>query len=172
MASAPVPSRAEALVILQQGQAALDAAMDGLDPEAATRRPEGEWSAKDFVAHVTFWEDNALQALQAWTDGAVANVDRMLEEPGEDAVNAAAVEASFALGWDEVVARASRVHGALIEAIEGLDDDAWVQPALPEDPRSIGLRLGAILVGSDDDAWFDHVRAHTNDLDRMARAGG
>lgn len=171
-AAPATPSRSSAARILDDGFGFLLSSLAPLPEASLTERGTiggGDWSAKDLLGHITFWERNGVQALEAWARGGIAPVDRMLEAPGLDAANAAAVEAAFAFDLSQTRANAEQTHRALVDAINLLTDTAWELPALAGEEGSLGFRLGTILVGGDADL-FDHVSAHNADLEAFVAA--
>jgi hypothetical protein len=64
--------REEALATLAEGQSRVDALLSELTEDQFTRRGTiggGEWSAKDFLGHMAFWEEIALETLASWRRG-------------------------------------------------------------------------------------------------------
>jgi hypothetical protein len=58
------PTHAQAAATLEEGNAALAALFGHLSPAEMTRPATiggGEWSAKDLLAHVAFWEELLLR---------------------------------------------------------------------------------------------------------------
>lgn len=61
--------RDEAIGIVEGGQLALARLLDRLDAEAMTRPATiggGDWSAKDLLSHIAYWEELAVDTLTAW----------------------------------------------------------------------------------------------------------
>ena len=56
--------------------------------------------------------------------------------------------------WDNV-------HGELIRTIRTMSDARWERPATPRGRKSLGHRIGQLLIGREP---FAHADAHVNDL--------
>lgn len=158
--------RAEAVRILEEGYATVRALLGGLDDEAFARRGTiggGEWSAKDLLCHLMFWEANALEALEDWRAGQTWRKSGWFDEPGgDDRLNAQAEAEFLGLSPDEARGRAASTHVAVVAAVHDLSDEEWVRP-IPGAESGWGEGLGSILQGSDGTA-FTHAWAHLPDL--------
>ena len=124
----------------------------------------GEWSAKDLVAHLGLWEELALEVLEQWRRGEVLSVEALFAaEGGTDRLNDEGVRRFLDTSWDEVHARFEDLHGRVLAALGGIEDDEWSAPR-QGDPAGLGLgeRLGSLL-GSDEDP-YRHGSAHLPDL--------
>ena len=108
-------TRDEALATLGDGQTSLESLLARLlDDELA--RPAtiggGDWSAKDLLGHVAFWEELAIQALEAIRAGRPANAEAIFGAgaTGVDAANARNQEHTAAQSLAVVRLRATSVH--------------------------------------------------------------
>jgi Mycothiol maleylpyruvate isomerase N-terminal domain len=95
---------------------ALTDAYAGL-PEARLVEPGvvDDWSVKDIVAHVTTWEQEALQHLPVIIAGGTP--PRYAAQGGIDAFNARATRAGRRLSLAEVLRRRDETHARLVEFI-------------------------------------------------------
>lgn len=158
-------SRDEAIRVLDEGHAAARSLFERL-PAAALTRPGlegGGWSPADLVAHLAFWERNALEALDAWSRSQTAPIDRALRERGLNPVNAEAVAAGLALAPADALRAADETHLALMRAMRELSDERWLAPPTRSGRRSLARRLGGILGGPGGD--FRHADAHLPGLE-------
>jgi hypothetical protein len=159
--------REEAVRTLEEGYAATRALVGKLDDEAFARPATiggGDWSAKDLLCHLMFWERNALEALEDWADGRAWRSSDAFDEPGgDDRLNAAAYEEFAGLSGDEARAGAAAVHVSLVAAVHDLDDADWSRAVPGEESRTWGEGSGDILQGMDG-AAFRHAWAHLDDL--------
>jgi len=159
-----VPNQAEALKILMDGQAQLDALFSRLD-EAALMRPAtiggGEWSAKDLIGHIAFWEELALEAIDASRAGRKPAVD---EFKNADEANAHNQRNTAPQSLAETRKRAEAAHHAITAAIQAMSDQEWSAPlgGPSSQSRTLGERVGGILGGPR--GAFDHAWAHLDDL--------
>ena len=97
---------------------------------------EGELSAKDLVAHVTWYEREVLRMLSTRTMDVTG-----LWALGPDERNAAIFDQVRSMTLEDVRAESARVYAALIEQLELLPDEAYSNAA-----RFAGHaeRLGAV----------------------------
>jgi uncharacterized protein (TIGR03083 family) len=75
------------------------------------------WSVKDILAHVTTWEQEALEHLPLIIAGGTP--PRYAEQGGIDAFNARATEAGRRRSLAEVLARRDETHARLLDFIRG-----------------------------------------------------
>src|SRR5438034_11493279 len=90
----PVPTRAEAIRILERERRTTLGFLQRLPARAITTRGlgGGDWSPKDLIGHLESWEQHALAALDAWARGEPAPSDVALRSVGLNALNRAEVE--------------------------------------------------------------------------------
>jgi hypothetical protein len=158
---------AEAIEVLEEGEAALASLFDRL-PENAAVRPAtiggGDWSAKDLLGHMAFWEELALEFMADWQARVSPRIGAVFAE-GVDAANARNQARTRQQSLAEVRERASSAHQRLLAAIRAVPVSAWDEKpyyqTTPAD-RSFGQLLGGILGGPD--RLFGHADAHVADL--------
>lgn len=160
--SPTVPSREQALATLEDGDARLRDLTEGLSDEQLTAPATiggGDWSAKDLIGHVAFWEELALLALTVWNQGAEPDTVGAVDE-----VNAANHVRKATWSLERVLTESREVHERLIREIDALSDDAWTAPAPETFARreSLGARLGGLTGAAD--GMFRHAFAHLDDL--------
>jgi DinB superfamily len=159
-----VTTREEAIEVLERGQGAVRRLIKRM-PAHWLARPGiggGTWTAKDLLGHLCFWEENVLEALAAWDAGERAPIDRSIYERSIDAINAEAVRARSRHTFARVYRDWDNVHGELVRAIRTMTDARWENPATPRGRKSLGHRVGQLLVGR---APFAHAQAHLDDLE-------
>jgi Mycothiol maleylpyruvate isomerase N-terminal domain len=160
---ATIPSKREALAIVQRGYREVLRLTDDLAPRSLARTGIGSeaWSPADLIGHLAAWEGFALDALHAWERGERASIDVALDERGLNGVNAEALEAASRLKPSALVRRSLETHAALVAAVRAVPADRWIEPPLTRG-RPLGLRLGSILGGPG--GPFRHADAHLPDL--------
>ncbi|HEV3231510.1 MAG TPA: DinB family protein [Candidatus Dormibacteraeota bacterium] len=161
-------TRAEAAQILTDRDARLTALLDRLTPTqltAAATIGGGDWSAKDLLGHVAFWEELALAALDGWRTGD-------LPAPREvDDLNAENQARSAAQALEVVRERAAGAHRRLLASIEAVSDADWEESrTIRERTFTLGQLLGGITAGPA--GAFDHVDAHLADLSAYVESAG
>lgn len=172
-----VPTRQEALRLLEEGHAALDGWFGRLSDAEMTRPATiggGDWSAKDLLGHVAFWEELAAETLAAWREGRSPSMARLVGGAwdGVDKLNARNQVRTAAETLARVRERAGAARAALLEAIGGLSDTDWRAEVGRADgtPTTLGERLGSVTGGPA--GYFDHAAAHLDDLAAYGRSLG
>jgi hypothetical protein len=168
-------SRDEAVATLREGHGRVTELVDQLSEDDVIRPATvggGDWSAKDLLAHITTWEEAALQALAEWREGRRPTIEAeaFASDEGVDRFNAATVEAKAKLPMADVRAEAERVHAALVHEIEAITDEEWSARAPYETERRRRLveLLGSILGAPK--RPFGHAFAHLPDLEDVVRS--
>jgi hypothetical protein len=164
-----VPTRDQAIATLDGGQAALDALLDRLSDEELTRPATiggGDWSAKDLLGHIAFWEELAVETLAEWRAGRRPSVEQIGDggDAGIDAANARNQEHTARESLETVRARAATAHAAILLAIREMSDEEWGAKAFYPNARRATLaeRLGSTLGG--EEQLFGHAFDHLPDL--------
>jgi DinB superfamily len=159
-----VSTRDDAIEVLERGQASIRRLLRQI-PSHWLARPGlagGAWSPKDLVGHLCFWEERVLEALAAWERGDRAPIDREIYSRSIGAINADAVRARARHTMARVLRDWDNVHGELVRTIRTMPDARWEQPATPRGRKSLGHRIGQLLVGQEP---FAHAQAHLHDLE-------
>jgi hypothetical protein len=158
-----VPTKREAITIIERGQREMDTLIDALAPRAMTVTGigGGAWSPADLIGHLAAWEGFALEALHAWGRRERAPIDVALAARGLDGVNTDALEEASPLEPSTLVRRSRETHAALVAAVRAVPADRWARPPITRG-RPLGLRVGSILGGPG--GPFRHADAHLPDL--------
>ena len=169
------PTQAEAVATLMKGHAKLDALLHRLSDEEMERPATiggGDWSARDLLAHVAYWEELALEAAAQWLAGEVPAIETVFREKRVDQVNAANQERSSAQSPAEVRERALAAHAALVTLVRDMPEAEWLaRPAYKAERRErLGTMLGAITGAPK--LPFGHVFAHLPDLEEYVTTLG
>jgi hypothetical protein len=159
----------EAMAVLAEGDAAVGALLAKLTDEQMDVPGSiggGEWSAKDLLAHLAFWERLALEALDDWRGGRKPGVEAVFEggAEGVDEANAGNHARWRSEPVSAVRAEAREVHERLARAIAAATDE-WRAKAFYETARrqTLGELLGGV-VGAPKRP-FGHAFAHLPDLE-------
>ena len=161
-------TQAEALATLDQGQSELDALLGRLE-DAQAEVPAtiggGDWSARDLLAHIAFWEELALAAAVEWRAGEVPSIESVFRENRVDEVIADNQQRSRDLTYMAVRERAAAAHRALRSLIRDMDLSEWTARAPYKTDRreSLGMMLGSITGAPR--RGFGHAFAHLPDLE-------
>ena len=156
-------TRQAAIDVLERGHASVRRLLEQV-PDHRIARPGlggGAWSPKDLSGHLCYWEERVLEALAAWQRGERAPIDREIYSRSIGAINADAVRARSRHTLARVLRDWDNVHGELIRTIRTMSDARWERPATPRGRKSLGHRIGQLLIGREP---FAHADAHVNDL--------
>ena len=86
----------------------------------------GHWSVKDIIAHVTWWEEEAMKHLPLISKG-----DRppsySTQYGGIDAFNAQMTEQKRGLSLSDVLSQLDETHGRLIDYIESAPEEQFTR---------------------------------------------
>ncbi len=94
------------------------------DDELAKAGVMGEWSVKDIIAHVTWWEEEALKHLPTILAGGKPP-RYSVAYGGIDAFNALMTEQKRNLSLPEVLRERDDTHQRLLEFIESAPEDQF-----------------------------------------------
>lgn len=118
----------------------------------------GPWSAKDEIAHVTFYDRRLAGRLLALARGEEPRHAESYDHPQPmpefttlDEFNAAVHARYAAMPAPAVVAAARRAFDDLVVAIEALPDEYWQRPA----PFTSGRTLAQFMPGT---TWVHYAR--------------
>jgi tetratricopeptide (TPR) repeat protein len=114
------PFKTLVLDLLQQGHLDEEAFLQGLNEaeRAATGTPE-LWSAKDHIAHRTFWHQDLIGRVTA----ILHHQEVAPREESDDQVNSVVFEKHKLRPWSEIHAESERVYTELITVIERLSEE-------------------------------------------------
>jgi hypothetical protein len=165
----PVPTRAEAIRILERGRSETLALLEQLPRRALTiiGLGGGEWSPKDLLGHLASWEEFALDALAAWDRDEAAPVDGLWRTVSTTAINRQNVERKAPWPFAKVRREAGRTHAELLETIRAMGDARWRGTVTSRGRKPLATRLGAILSGPG--GGFRHDESHLPTLRAFAR---
>jgi hypothetical protein len=172
VAEARLPSRRQAVRLLEQQRAEIDELLDRLTP-ADRERPGlggGAWSPKDLIGHLESWEEYVLDAIDAWQRGERAPIDTLTYTVSTSRINAQEVERKAGRSWAQARRSVRATRAKLIATIEGMSEKEWSSPATPRARKPLGHRVGQLLVGTRDP--FTHERSHLKDLRAFVQERG
>lgn len=161
---AELPTRREAIRILERERARTEELLDALPRAAFTRTGlgGGTWSPKDLIGHLATWEEFALDALAAWEQGERAPIDDLAYTVPTSKINDQAVRRKAGWSLAKVRRESERTHRELLEAVGTMSDARWRGPVTVRGRSQLGKRLGAILGGPG--GGFHHDAGHHKSL--------
>ncbi|HKA20295.1 MAG TPA: ClbS/DfsB family four-helix bundle protein [Blastocatellia bacterium] len=95
------------------------------DSQMTESRVTGDWSVKDIIAHVTWWEQEALKHLPLITKGGRPRT-YAAEYGGIDAFNALMTEQKRRLSLSEVLRQRDETHQRLVLYIESVPEEQCI----------------------------------------------
>jgi hypothetical protein len=117
----------------------------------------GKWSIRDIIAHVTWWEEEALKHMPVILNG--ERPPRYSDKNGGiDDFNAIMTVKRSHLTLDEVLAQHDEVHERLVEYVRAAPEDLWAS----ETKLRRRLRLDT----------FGHYPVHTNAIRAWRQTNG
>lgn len=130
----------------------------GLTPEQLMiPNVSGKWSIRDIIAHVTWWEEEALKHMPLILGG--ERPPRYRDKYGGiDDFNAIMTVKRSHSTLDEVLAQHDEVHAKLVEYVRAAPEDLWAS----ETKFRRRLRLDT----------FGHYPVHTNAIRAWRQANG
>jgi hypothetical protein len=164
-----VTTRQEAIEILERGHGAIHRLIRQIPPHWMARPGvgDGSWTPKDLLGHLCLWEEKVLEAMAAWDAGERAPIDRDIYASSIGAINADGVRRRSRHTLARVLRDWDNVHGELIRTIRTMPDARWENRATPRGRKSLGHRIGQLLVGP---GPFEHAVAHVRDLESFVDA--
>ena len=165
-----VPTRDEAIAMLEEGQSAIQALFEELSDQEMTRPATiggGDWSAKDLMGHIAFWEELAAEALSDSRAGRRPGVLQIFDknQEGVDEANAQNQMRTATQSLEQVRCRADAAYAVILEAIGSMSDDEWQANVFNPNARvsTLAELLGGVLGAPR--RPFGHVFAHLPDLE-------
>ena len=166
-------TRADAFATLEEGQARLDDLLGRLSDKELARPATiggGDWSAKDLLGHIAFWEEVALTVLDSWRRERPLNLAEAFAPGGTDGMNAWNQERKGRWSLQRVQRDAEKTHRTLMTQMQRLSDEEWrsVVPTTAAQRSRLVTRLGGVLGAPR--RPFGHAFAHIPDLEAYVRA--
>lgn len=145
--------KTELLELLRADHARLRAVIDGLDDDALQQRAVGDWTRRDLVAHLEWWERHSAQVVEALCAG-LEPYDRS-GDFDLDALNARTFEENRDRPAEDVRRGEAEAWASLLAVLEAADEAAlfdadrfrWTE----------GTPLVAIVRGDTDEHWAEHL---------------
>lgn len=158
----PPTTKADLLYRVADAYGALTTTLDAMPPRALILPGvNGEWSTKDEVVHLTFWEKRPLALLHAALDGSEPPHGPFV---GDDAIidqmNAVCFTANRDRTIDDVLADLEATHTALVHAVDALPDEMLF--AAGHYPWTKGIALWEAIAGN----TYAHYPEHVRDIQR------
>jgi uncharacterized protein (TIGR03083 family) len=149
-------NKTEFITTLRAQRERLEAALAGLS-EAQITRPgaNGQWSVKDLVAHLTYWERGMVDILEQIARGEPIQDD---ETGTTDAINVRVYARNRERSLADVLADFRESYRRLLGALQALPDETLNGPSPFEPPD--GKRLWEYIAGES----FRHYKEHIDQI--------
>lgn len=122
------PSRDQLLAVLEGVQAEVDAWIASCPPaELHASGAFERWSAKDLLAHMTFWNARIVDRLQAEARGEAQTSATEFDKEFEE-VNRHIFDTHRELGWDQILTYAHQTQTDLVAAVQTFSDEELIDP--------------------------------------------
>jgi hypothetical protein len=121
---------------------------------------EGEWSVKDIVAHLTYWQLRKADFLR-WARGEPKDHEYLNLD--EDTINRMIHGENRDRPWEEVMVLYRRAYQALADEVLNLTDDNLI------DTQSYAFTDGKPLWQSIASSTYEHINKHLIPLRRYVR---
>jgi len=164
-----MPTRDQAIATLDDGQAAIEALSAKLSDQEMTRPATiggGQWSAKDLLGHLAFWEELARETLADWRARRPPAVEQVVGggREGVDAANARDQARSAGQPLEETRSRAASAQAAVVQAMRAISAEEWSAkaPSSSRNKSCLAELLGGVLGAPRHP--FGHAFAHLPDL--------
>jgi hypothetical protein len=160
--SVPPSPRAELLQEMRLASEELEQLLRPLDERQLTAPgPGGDWSIKDHIAHLTAWELGIVELLNKRPRFRAMQIeDAVLEEATEDEINAILHSLSRERSLQEVMAEFKRVHQAMLDTLEGMQDEDLLRHYSDYQPEDAGDPRDAPVIGWITGNTSHHYREH------------
>lgn len=144
-------NQAELVKLFLESRTALALLWAGLSEEEMTRRPgpHPEWSVKDMIAHICWWENFALVRVPMIVAGQAVV---MIEE--FDAVNQQVEAYGRGLSLEAVLAQFAANEALILGMIEHFSFEEWADETRP---NYEGITLMRLLGGNTFGHYYDHI---------------
>ena len=109
---------------VEEGFAAVLAAITGLDESAMSRRFYGDWSVKDILAHIAGWHEQMSEAMNRMARGERPTPEG-LDYSDADAWNARFAGAMTVQSAETVVATLRQTYANYLRAARAIPDDRF-----------------------------------------------
>lgn len=112
--------------LIRDSHAQLQSVIGRLSDEQMTvPQVQGQWSAKDILAHISAWEEHCLGFLDADARG---ETPQLITSADVDRVNEQFYQESRGKALEEVRSRFSRAYQAMLDRLESLTEQDLVSP--------------------------------------------
>lgn len=149
--------KAGLMPLIERSWDELNAAIGALsEEELLAPGPNGGWSVKDHLAHLTVWEQVLLARIEMQPEHSIFHMDEATYATADlDTVNAHIYGHERNVPLLEVLAQFAHTHQTILAALERMSDDELARPVFPDDPE-FGVLLGNVA-GDTYEHYLEHL---------------
>lgn len=140
-------NKAELIALVEARRSRIESILAEQTAQALDQKIQGDWSFKDTLAHIVFWDNELVKYL----DGTVRDQYVPSQREDDDKVNARIYRANRDRTLDEVSADFRDVYQRLIDFLVQVDEDDITMPST----RMINWTLASHIVNN-----MEHVDEH------------
>jgi hypothetical protein len=157
-------SKDEVISRINRDWTALLETVEKLSHDQMLRPGPGDWSTKDILGHISFWERYLLfHHLQGKPSHEVLRVDKgLLEQFDEDKINALFYERSRNNSVPYTLEDLHQTHAELLAALETVDFDVLEKPGAYDDRTKLPL-INSVMANT-----CEHYREHLKTIQEIA----
>jgi len=146
-------NKAELITTLRSQRERLEAALAGLS-EAQITKPgaNGQWSVKDLIAHLTYWERGMVDVLEQIARGEPIQDD---EAATTDAINVRVYARNRERALTDVLADFQETYRRLVNSLQALPEETLSGPS-PYESQD-GKRLWEYIAGESFNHYAEHI---------------
>jgi uncharacterized protein (TIGR03083 family) len=163
-------NKAELLGQITSARTTLADLLAGLtDAQLTTPGPNGGWSVKDHLAHLTAWEAGIAALLQRRPRYAAMGIDAATFLGPEDTLNAIIRERNADRSLEEVRADLAGAQRSLLDAVAPITDADLQKTYSHYQPGEPGEDSGAPIIGRVSDNTAHHYEEHRALIQALVR---
>lgn len=133
---------------VEDGQAELNATIDGLDEAAMTKTFYGDWSVKEILAHIAGWQTEMTGGIERMARGERPTPEGV-DYGDADAWNAKFAAAVKSQSASDVAEQARAAYTKFIAAAQSIGDDRFGE----------GKTINRMLAGTGSEHYAEHLPA-------------
>jgi hypothetical protein len=137
---------------IKAGREQLERLWAGLDEAQMTRRPgpQSDWSVKDLIAHLTYWEQFAIDLIELSSNGG-----EPVPDSDGDTINARVLAANYDRSLADIQSDFARSQQAFETLVTRLSDAEL--NAMPRFKWDYNQTIGELLASESYQHYTDHV---------------
>jgi hypothetical protein len=159
-------NKEELLARINREWSALVETIEKLSHDQMLKAGPGDWSTKDILAHISFWERYLLfHHLQGKPSHEVMRIDKaLIDQFDENKINALFFERSRHNSVSYTLEDLHQTHAELLTGLELVDFETLEKPGAFDDRTTVAL-LQSVVSNT-----YDHYREHLKTIQAIAES--